>query len=104
MASAPESYARKYVRAFIEKALRDAHDWEEGIRIVPGAGRWHIEADIPTSAQSCWLDFDVIDGSEGLVAERLHAMRSGTGLDASNVYVWDERKQAWQLVADESSM
>lgn len=104
MPPTPECLAESYVRTFIKRALRDAHDWEDNLRIVSDGQRWHVEADIPTSAQSCWLDFDVVERPEGLTIENLQALRSGTGLDASNVYAWDEHKCAWQLAADEASM
>lgn len=104
MPTTAESYAKSFVRAFIERAIRDAHDWEDGIRIVPDEGRWHVETDIPTSAQSCWLDFDLIESSDGFAIESLQALRSGTGLDAGSVYVWDEGKGAWQLSAGEASV
>ena len=104
MTASPESFAQSFVHTFIKRALRDARDWESGLRIVSGGRRWHVEADIPTSAQSCWLDFDVVERPDGLTVENLQALRSGTGLDASNVYAWDEHKGAWQLAADEASM
>lgn len=104
MPPTPESYAISCVHAFIEKALKDAHDWEDSLRVVSDEGRWHVEADIPTSAQSCWLDFDIVNSPDGLTVENLQALRSGTGLDARSVYTWDELKGAWQLTADEASM
>ena len=104
MPAAAESYAESFVRAFIERAIRDAHTWEHDLRIVPDEGRWHVETDIPTSVKSCWLSFDVVVSPNGLSVENLQALRSGTGLDASSVYLWDESKGAWQLSADEASV
>lgn len=104
MSFTPDSYAKSFICAFIARALRYAHDWEEGIRIVPREGLWHVEADIPTSAQNCWLDFDIVEHAEGMTVENLQALRSGTGLDMGSVYLWDERKGAWQLSTNETSM
>jgi hypothetical protein len=104
MPTTAESYAKSFVRAFIERAIRDAHGWEDDLRIVPDEDRWHVETDIPTSGMSCWLSFDIVDSPDGLSVENLQALRSGTGLDASSVYLWDEGKGAWQLSAGEASM
>jgi hypothetical protein len=104
MPATAESYAKSFVRTFIVRAIRDAHDWEDNLRVVPDEGCWHVETDIPTSAQSCWLYFDVIESQDGFSIDSLQALRSGTGLDASSVYVWDEGKGAWQLSAGEASV
>lgn len=85
------------IETFVKQALPDAHEWEDSFRVVRHEGAYHVEADIPTSAMSCWLDFDVAKQGGRWVVTSLSAMRSGTGDDEDSVYVWDAQKRSWQL-------
>lgn len=97
------------VGSFVEQALPDAHDPERrSYRLFDegqdGGGRpvYFVEADIPTSASDCWLDFGFVMDEEGRpIVTTLFGMRSGTGDDSDSVYVWDERNGSWQLAPND---
>lgn len=103
-----ERYAiEAIISGFVERALPDAHDWEDGsYRLFEegpdeeGRSTYFVEADIPTSGFDCWLDFGfAVDDGGGFVVTRLHGMRSGTGVDSESVYVWEEQNASWQLAS-----
>ena len=95
------------ISCFVERALPDAHDWEDGsYRLFEegldeeGRSSYFVEADIPTSGFDCWLDFEFAVDDEGRFAVTgLQGMRSGTGVDSESVYVWEERSASWQLAS-----
>lgn len=95
------------ISGFVERALPDAHDWEErSYRLFEegldeeGRRSFFVEADIPTVGSDCWLDFGfVIDADGRFHVTRLFGMRSGTGEDGDSVYVWEERSASWQLAS-----
>lgn len=94
-----EALARVYVGEFAAEALPDARDVAESrIRIVEGPEGCTVDADIPTSADDCWLEFTLHgSGTSSVRRQLVIALRSGRGDDADNVYQWDERKGSWQL-------
>ena len=87
---------------FVLRHLPDAHDWEDGIyRVTSLDGNegqaYRIEADIPTSAQDCWLSFEIaipnLD-SEPMVLF-VQGIRSGTDNDEVTTYVCNGLDGEW---------
>ena len=97
-----QAIAYDFVRRFAGRALPDAHDLPTSrMRALQADEGWSVDVDIPTSTMPCWLSFHVIETDEGPSALLDLALRSGSGIDSTSVYSWDEDKGAWQLAGNE---
>ena len=95
-----EELAVEFIRAFAREALSDARELREvRMGITGSGGRWTVDADIPTSTHPCWLAFEIQEtASAEAKAIFQQALRSGKEPGDENVYTWDPKKNAWQLV------
>lgn len=90
------------IAEFVLRRLPDAHDWEDGVyRVTSLDGNegqvYRVEADIPTSAQDCWVSFEIAIpnlGREPLVLF-FQAVRGGTGADEETTYVCNGLDEEW---------
>lgn len=96
-----QNLVERTVRDFVARALPDAHDWEDGPYRIAGidGGRgdaFRVEVDIPTSAEDCWLSFELARANDldEMAVYLLQGLRSGRDGDAQT-YEWRDASGAW---------
>lgn len=91
------------ITEFVLRHLPDAHDWEDGSYSVTSLDgndgqAYRDEMDIPTSAQDCWLSFEVaipnLDSEP--MALFVQGIRSGIGDDEVTTYVCQGLDGEWK--------
>lgn len=84
------------------RKVPDAHDWEDALyRVTSLDGDdgmvYRVEMDIPTSAQDCWVSFEIaIPGLDSEpMALFIQGIRSGVGDDEETTYVCNGLDGDW---------
>ena len=99
---AHDALVNKTISEFVTTHLPDAHDWTSLPYRVTGLDRqdgmaYRVEAEIPTSAQACWLSFEVaipnLDSEP--MALFVQGIRSGVGDDEEITYVCEGLDGDW---------
>jgi len=94
------------VGRFVERAVPDVGGLERAVfDAVPVTASdapeaWHISAFIPTSAQECWLEFDLLAhdaAADSWEARDLQALRGSRNPDDPTTYRWNDVDGVWEV-------
>lgn len=98
-----DSLVNETISAFVVSHLPDAHGWEGGTYSATSLDgndgqAYRIEADIPTSAQDCWVSFEIAIPAYGIepMVPFFHAIRSGANRDEETTYVCEGLDGEWE--------